>query len=84
MVVRAAGDDGARGDQVLRARLGSTQALPAADGLFGFYSPLTRAWEFAAGSTVALLVSRGAFATRAVHPLPIAMAALWDSSLRCC
>lgn len=30
-----------------------------ATSLFGFYSPLTRAWEFAAGALLALVLSRG-------------------------
>ncbi|MBL8289751.1 MAG: acyltransferase [Rubrivivax sp.] len=43
------------------AAAAAAQALPEAgawwSGLIGFYSPLTRAWEFAAGSAVALLLA---------------------------
>ena len=32
--------------------------LPGPEGLYGFYGPVSRAWEFAAGALVALLLAR--------------------------
>jgi peptidoglycan/LPS O-acetylase OafA/YrhL len=49
------------------ALLGSTGIVhPAASWLLGFYSPLTRAWEFALGALLALTASRVAIKSRSV------------------
>lgn len=66
------------------AVLGSTGYLaPRGDWLIHFYSPLTRAWEFAAGATLALaatrlrLTSRGAALTAGVLGVAMLGASLW-------
>ncbi|MBN1170643.1 MAG: acyltransferase, partial [Micromonosporaceae bacterium] len=47
------------------AVLGSTgYELPVAPWLLGFYSPVTRAWEFAAGALLALCIARFAITSR--------------------
>lgn len=48
----------------------STLDLPGAGATaLGFYSPFTRAWEFAAGAALALVATRRAQSTRRIHTL---------------
>ena len=57
--------------------------LPGPEGLYGFYGPLSRAWEFAAGALVALVLTRAQLSPadeagehRALRTLPPPMSIL--------